>query len=288
MMNALHNGLVAVVLWQVKVRAPPGVWQAGIRPAVVCVQKRAQVRAVRRAGRTKIVERAGAAFHFIEVAVGQIVLLQKPAVLLFDSQIHAPEIAFELRAGTRFVRVINHAKGHEGGVRRRHAGQLKQTEAERLKHALLTAMVVIALLNARAEIHLRPGCFELLPPIVAWLKVMSAVHVELPHILNHRVAPDAAARAEVDVIIDLAVVHERSKPGISVAGVTAEPRRRGDRVALADQVINGQSAHDVAGVVDHHSICPGGPRLHRTVPSRHAIINEIREIRLWVIRVGHA
>ncbi len=46
---------------------------------------------------------------------------------------------------------------------------------------------------------------------------MAAVEVELPHILPHRVPPDAPARPVADMVIDLAVVNQRSPPLVEVA-----------------------------------------------------------------------
>lgn len=56
---------------------------------------------------------------------------------------------------------------------------------------------------------------ETAAPVVAAAEVVAAVEVELPHVLAHGVAPNAAARSEADVVIDAAIVHERARPEVS-------------------------------------------------------------------------
>src|SRR4030095_7585908 len=109
------------------------------------------------------------------------------------------------RAG--LLRVVNHAKCAERAERRRHTRQIEHAKPDRFEHALLAAMVEVALLDARAQIELRPRHSILLAPVVAHLQVMTTVEIELPHVLAHRVTPYPAPRTVADVIKDLPVVH---------------------------------------------------------------------------------
>src|SRR5207247_4351994 len=120
--------------------------------------------------------------------------------------------------------VIYQSTGDERRLRRRYSVQVEQPEADRFEHALLSAVIVVTLLDARAEVQLAP--FGLVFPtiIIPHLEVVAAVQVELPHVLHHGVTPHPAARAVVDMVIHLTVRHQRPGPAIQIAAIAAEPR----------------------------------------------------------------
>src|SRR3954466_4480334 len=84
-------------------------------------------------------------------------------------------------------------------------------------------MPEVALLDDRRKIQLVPLGFVGIAVIVVGLKAVVAVEVELPHVLAHRVAPDAAAGSIVDVVVDFAVVNKSANPGIILAAVFVVP-----------------------------------------------------------------
>src|SRR4030042_2578628 len=100
-------------------------------------------------------------------------------------------------------------------------------------------MQIVALLDARREIELVPGGVVLFAVVVAGLKVMSTIKVELPHILAHCVPPDTAPGAVTDMVVNIAVVNQRAVPLIEVAPVLVYPDGVFDRIFLADKIING-------------------------------------------------
>ena len=113
---------------------------------------------------------------------------------------------------------------------------------------------------------------------------MAAIQIELPHVLNHRIAPDAAARAIADVIVHLAVVHHRTPPLVKTAVVPAEPGRVRHCVALRDQMIRRQMPHDICAERHRHSRAG----THRPRPRRNAVVNEVSKVRRRIVRVWHA
>src|SRR5438552_3061312 len=84
-------------------------------------------------------------------------------------------------------------------------------------------MPEIALLDDRREVQLAPFNGIQISVIVAGLKLVVAIEGELPHVLAHRVAPDAAAGSIGDVVVNLPVIDEGSAPKIIRAGVLAVP-----------------------------------------------------------------
>ena len=81
MMNGFDNRAVTVILLQIEIVAPPLI---GGRGGVVGIKEGGQVGSIGGLGRPLIVRRAGAAFHFVEIAVGQVVLVEEVAVELLD------------------------------------------------------------------------------------------------------------------------------------------------------------------------------------------------------------
>ena len=91
--------------------------------------------------------------------------------------------------------------------------------------ALLSAVQVVALLDDRREVQFVPR--GLVPPaeIVAGLEAVPAQEVELPHVLAHGVPPDTAAHAEVDVVVDVAVVDKGGGHDSSVGSLADNLRQ---------------------------------------------------------------
>ena len=278
--NALNDRLIAVVAHQVPVRPPPLL----TRTRVVGLEV-GQIRFVRRSIWAQIVHLAATTFHLVQVAVGQTVLFEKATILLFNRQIDAPEIAFVLGRRTRLLRFIDDAERAERAVRCWNTCEVEETKADRLEHALLAAMIEVALLDARAEVQLRPRHRILAAPVVAHLQIVASIQVELPHVLRHRVAPHPATRPIANVIKHLAVIDERATPLIEIARVSAEPRGGRHRVAPADEMKRRQAAHHVAGEGLHHAIRTRYAWLHGTRPARHAIVNKVGEVRLRIVGV---
>ena len=142
-------------------------------------------------------------------------------------------------------------------------------------------MPEIALLNNRREVQLAPFNGIQISVIVAGLKLVVAVEGKLPHVLAHRIAPDAAAGSIGDVVVDFAVVYEGSSPEIFRAGVLAVPRGILNIGLLADEDVIRHRVHQRAAV--GHGVGDAG--LGGAGPGGGAVVNEVGEIGLLIIRV---
>ena len=91
-----------------------------------------------------MIEFPGAAFHLVEVAVGQAVRIEELAVLLLDAEVEPLEVVVVLVArAIRLAGPLDDAEVDELRVLGRHAGKLKQAEANALKQPLLAAAAEI-------------------------------------------------------------------------------------------------------------------------------------------------
>ena len=146
------------------------------------------------------------------------------------------------------------------------AGQVEQLEADRFEQPLLAAVPEIALLDDGAEIQLAPTDVVLVAVVVAGLEVVSAIEVELPHVLAHGVPPHAAAGAKANVVVHHAVVHQRSMPQVIAARVAAGARGIGNvlrvdvRLPRRDQVVRRHRVQQfrlyVTGASARLHVCP--------------------------------
>ena len=141
--DALDDGAVAVVAGQVHVGAPPVL--AGV--ALVAVHVAVEVGLVGDGERSLVVEVARSAFHLVQVAVRQVVLVEEPAVHLLDREVEPPKVAVVLR-GPVFIGFVDNPKVHPVRVRRLDTGEIEQLEADRLEHPVLAPVQVVALLDA--------------------------------------------------------------------------------------------------------------------------------------------
>ncbi len=288
--HRLRGRDIAVIGLEIHVLAPP----LGRGIAAVAGHERVQVRLVQSPGGPLVVQRAGAALHLVEVAVGQVVLVEKAAVHLLDGHVQTPEVPIVLRAAggqgrmggvarAVLVGLVDDPKLHIVGLGGRGPGQIVDPEGERLEHPLLAPLPETALLDARREIQLVPGGAVRISVIVAGLEVVPALEIDLGHILAHRVAPDSTSGTVADVVVDVAVIDESSPPLIIAAPVLGQPRAVLDVALLADQVVDGQAAHHFGGILDDGR----DAGLHRPAPGGYAIVDEIGKIRLRVIVVRH-
>ena len=266
--DALDDRAVAVVARQVHVLPPPALR----RVALVPVQVRVEVGLVRHGRWPLVVQLAAAALHLVQVAVRQAVFVEKPAIHLLEHEVQSPEVAVMLCcAGLR--RLVDDPEMHPVCLGRLDAGQLEQLEADRLEHSLLAAVLEVALLDAGGEVQLVPAGVVLAAVVVARLKRVAAVEVEFPHVLAHRVAPHAAPGAVADVVVHLAVVHQRALPLVIVAAVSFIPRRVLDIGFFRDQVVHRHAGERLAVILDHL-----GPGLGPAAPVGHAVVAKVREI----------
>src|SRR5688572_30625012 len=106
------------------------------------------------------------------------------------------------------------------GHRRVGARQVEQLEPDGLEEPLLSALAEVALLDDRREVELLPLDGVLAAVVVSWLELVVSIEIELPHVLAHGVAPDAAARPEVDVLVNPAVIDEGSGPRVLAPAVS--------------------------------------------------------------------
>ena len=222
-MNALNDRLVAVILRQIQVRSPPGV---GWRRCAVSVQECVEIGLIERAVRADVVQRPCAAFHVVNVTVGQSAFVEKPAVLLLGYQIQSPEIAVELIGRGGLVHTVDDAELDVSRERRVHARQTEQFVADRLKHPLLAAVEIIALLNVRPEAQSPPQGLVFAAPVVARRKVVSAIEPEFPRVFAHGITPHATAHPVAHVVVHLAIVYQRAAPEVIVAAILVVGRPR--------------------------------------------------------------
>ena len=266
--DSLDDRAVAVVARQVHVLPPPAFrWVA-----FVPVQVRVKVGLVSCGRRALVVQLAGATLHLVQVAVRQTVLVKESAVHLFKHEVETPEVAIMLRrAGLR--RLVDDPEMHPVCLGCLDAGQFEQLEADRLEHPLLATVLEVALLDAGREVQLVPSCVILAVVVVACLKRVAAVEVELPHILAHRVAPHAAPSAVADVVVNLAVVYERALPLVIVAPVFFIPRRVLDVGFFRDQMVHWHAGECLAVVLDDL-----GAGFFLAAPAWYTVVAKVREI----------
>ena len=122
---------------------------------------------------------------------------------------------------------------------------------------------------------------------------MARQKVELPLVLARTVTIRLPARAEANVIVDDAVIDERAAPEVVAAHVALDPVRLGNELGIGhigvvgNQVIGGQTRHLAEVIrVDLRQRAARCPRVDRTVPRRHAIVDEERKVGLRVFGGG--
>src|SRR5258706_4185834 len=142
MMNALDNREIVVITRQIEVRAPPFV---GRMATVIASKKCVKVLLVGEAAGPTVFQFTGAALHFEQISVGQVMLLQKPAAHFLDSEINAPKIAGVLVARIGFIRLVDDSEVNPMGVGRLNSRQIKELECHGLEHPVLTAMTILSL-----------------------------------------------------------------------------------------------------------------------------------------------
>src|ERR1051325_4011032 len=116
-------------------------------------------------------------------------------VFIFNREVQPPKIAAVLVSGV-FLGFINNAQLDPMGVRRRNPCQIEKAKPNALEHALFTALAIVALLNASAQVYLAPR--EVVGPaeVVTSVEQMLARQSKLPHVFTHSVAPHATAGAK--------------------------------------------------------------------------------------------
>ena len=237
-----------------------------------------------------VVEFPGAALHLVEVAVGELVLVEKLSVHLFDGEVEALEVGIELVAGSAVLAgTLDDAEVDEMRVRGGIAREVVQAEARSLEKALFAALLEVALLDEGGEIELAPTVGVFLPEAVPGFEAVAAVEVELPHVLAHRVAPDPTAGAEADVVVDDTVVDQGALPEVVAATVLAGGGI-GNRlcadvvVASGDELIDGDFTLEWGkGVEVVGNVRGGGRGLAGVI--RNAVVDEIGEVWLRIVGV---
>src|SRR4029453_2666827 len=142
--------------------------------------------------------------------IRQSMLFEELAIEILDGEIQSPKITAILVRRSLFG-LIHDAQLNPMGVRCFNAREIKKSECDRLEHSLFTTHPVVALLNTGTEIQLIPLRLVLLAPVVPRFEVMSFVKINLPHVLAHGVTPRSTARAETNMVIDLAVGHQGAR-----------------------------------------------------------------------------
>src|SRR5512147_591195 len=104
-------------------------------------------------------------------------------------------------------------------------------------------MIIVPLLNAGAQVQFAPRHLVFLAPIVTHFEVVATVRIELPHVLDHGIAPDSATHPVANMVINLAVIHDRAAPLIKVSAVPAKPGGGGDGIALSYHLNDRQAGH---------------------------------------------
>ncbi len=104
-MYALNNGTIRVIALEVDVIPPPLLSWIGV--IVVTLFERVKVGFVGYSGWALIVQLPIMAFDFIEITVGQEVLVQEPAVHLLNDHIKPPEVTVEL-CHAEFSRLVDY------------------------------------------------------------------------------------------------------------------------------------------------------------------------------------
>src|SRR5207248_409130 len=99
------------------------------------------------------------------------------------------------------------------------------------------------------------------------------------------IAPHPAPRAEADMVVHLSFADERARVFVFLAARLFVPGCILDGGGLADEMISLHRAHHTGRVLDHAaSFWVVAFWINRPAPGRDAIVNEIGEIRLAVLR----
>ena len=243
MVNALDNTTVRKIAVQIHICPPPLFCRIGTE--VIALLERRQIGPVGDAHQSLVGDLPLVAFYLVHVSVGQTVLFEESPVHLLDGHVKPPEVAVILcsPAGQRgmggvqkavFIALVNDSKMKPVRLWCGRAHHIEQFEGDGLEHSLFAAMLIVSLLNARGEVELVPGGLVFSAVIVLRLEEVAAVKIELPHVFAHGVPPGSAAGAVADMIVDVAVINQRTKPLIITTRVFLEPGTRFHVRLLAD------------------------------------------------------
>src|SRR5262249_6463917 len=104
-------------------------------------------------------------------------------------------------------------------------------------------MEKVPLLNVGAKIQLFPGGLVFSTVVIPGLKFVATIEIEFPHVLTHGVTPDTAAGAIANVVVNPAIIDQRTPPSIEIAAILAVPGGIFDRAAFGNEMVCRQAAH---------------------------------------------
>ena len=168
--DALHDRLVAVVVRQVQIRAPPGSVGAEAFSAAIVFRKEFRSDLSVGPRRPEVVQfswcRLPSCRNCRRATRARPGSGRPPARPPGTDPRNHPHTGW--RAGFLGSSMIRNWR--KVGLGRLHAGQVEQPEPDRLKHALLAPVPEVALLNAGAQIQLRPVGLILLAVVIPHLE----------------------------------------------------------------------------------------------------------------------
>ena len=115
-------------------------------------------------------------------------------------------------------------------------------------------MAEIALLDDGGEIDFVPQLRIFIAVVVTGLETVTSIEVEFPHILAHRITPNATACTIVDVIVNDSVINHGAFPQIITSAVSTSAGRIGNilridlGLASRDQLIDRNTVEHIAGL----------------------------------------
>jgi hypothetical protein len=286
-MDGFGDAAEAEIAGQVEVGAPPGCVGVAVQ---IAIHKGDEVGFVGDALLPFVVQFTGGAFHLVEVAVGQVVLVEKLAIDVLQRQVQPPEIAVVLAAGL-LGRLIDDAEVDKVGGGGGHVGQVVEPIGQRLEQTLLAAIAPVGVLQDRGKDQLVPLHRVRDAIVVVGLETMAALKVELPVILAGGVPMQASPCAKTDMVVDDAIVDQRPQPGIVVAHV-GWPRRGGDVLRVRhigrsrEQLVDRHRAHLVEGIALPDAAAACSARPDRPAPRRCAVIDIKCKVGLWIFPIG--
>lgn len=214
----------------------------------------------------------GAAIDAVDVAIGQIVFAEEIAVLILDHEVEAPEIGVELIGGA-FRRRIYDAEMDPERVGAGNASELVGAIGEGFIHAGHAAIDLGPGAGAGVEIEAVPLELVRLVPEIFSGERFGGIELEAPFVFAGDVGASLAAVVESDVVVDVAVVDERTEKGAAIGiGI---PLAVADVGAVGDEVICGKSGKEIG----RESLLGGAARATCTDEGRKAVVDEISEVR---------
>ena len=267
----------AVVGGQVQIRAPP----VFIRPAPRLIHETVHV-AVAFVLPGGLVLFVGAAGHAVDVSIGEIALVEKGAIGIFDQRVKPPEVARVLIFG-RLLRAVDDAELHVTALRAGHARDFVRAKRKRLVEPGHASIALHPRTRARVHRERIHRARFLVVGLFRDHELPRRVELEAPFVFSADVRAALPAIGKSDVVIDFPIGHERAGEVLFVrVGV---PLAFLHIVARGEQRHRRQSGEKGGGKNQRHALARRAGKAGPLGKSREA---EVGKVGTGVVGVGHA